>query len=283
MNNVESLSNSLKEKYEKLQDEIRSKGKILIAFSGGVDSALLAKIAYDELGNSAWAVLIDSETVPKFESKNAHDVAKSIGINFAVIRLNQLSDNEFTRNDLDRCYFCRKSMAQHLLKFAHEKSISTVAAGAQVSDLADYRPGIKAFHESNIWHPFIDLKISKGEIRQLAKFLELPVSNKPSMACLSSRIPYGQEITGESLQMIGAAEDYLRELGFSQYRARLHENLIRIEVPPSEFEILMRNRDSILKKMKEIGFTYVSLDLEGFRSGSMNEVIPDEKIIRQTE
>jgi len=270
------LSKSLENKYKKLREAIKSKEKLLIAFSGGVDSALLAKIAYDVLDKNAWAVMIASETVPKFELAEAAELAQRLGINFEVINVIQLSDGKFTRNDIKRCYHCRKKMAQQLKTFAAEKGIINIAAGAQASDLDDYRPGINAFHEEGIWHPFIDLKITKEELRKLARFLGLPVANKPSMACLSSRIPYGQKITPEALNMIAAAEDYLRELGFRQCRARIQDKLLRIEINQDEIEKIIRLRTQIIKRMKELGYTYVTLDLEGFRSGSMNEVL-DEK------
>lgn len=274
---VERLSASLKNKYETLQAEIKAKNKILIAYSGGVDSALLAKIAFDVLVDRAWAVLVDSETVPEFELNSAREQASAIGINFNVIQISQLKDNKFIQNDMNRCYFCRKSMARTLARYAHEKGIRTIAAGAHSSDLDDYRPGIKAFQEAKIWHPFIELRFTKPEVRALAKYLGLSIFRKPSMACLSSRIPYGQKITAEALSMIGRAEDYLRQLGFSQYRARTHDKLIRIEIDLDELDKLLANRTHIIEKMKEIGYTYVSLDLEGFRSGSMNEVITKKK------
>ena len=274
---VDELPKSVSEKYKKLQTAIRSKEKLIVAFSGGVDSALLAKVAYDELGNSAWAVLVDSESVPEFELSEAKSVAKELGINFHVLNSEQLSDEKFVENTTNRCYFCRKSMASRLLNFANEKGIKTIAAGAQATDLDDFRPGIKAFQESSIWHPFIELEFSKLEIRQLAESLKLPVAKKPAMACLASRVPYGQKITGEVLKMIAAAEDYLRELGFSQYRARTHGDLLRIEINLEEVDKLFEHRDQIIKKMKELGYIYVSLDLDGFRSGSMNEAMGIEK------
>lgn len=270
------LSKSLENKYQKLREAIKSKEKLLIAFSGGVDSALLAKIAFDVLDDNVWAVMIASETVSKFELTEAAELAQQLGINFELINVNQLSDGDFTRNDNRRCYYCRKKMAQQLKTFAAGKGITDIAAGAQISDLDDYRPGINAFHEEGIWHPFIDFGITKEELRKLARFLRLPVANKPSMACLSSRIPYGQKITSEALNMIAAAEDYLRELGFKQYRARMQDKLLRIEINQNEIEKIMHHRTQIIRKMKELGYTYVTLDLEGFRSGSMNEVLDDE-------
>jgi uncharacterized protein len=272
------LSLQLKEKYERLSSAIKSKGKIVIAYSGGVDSALLAKLAHLKLGNEAFAVLVDSETVPKFELSSAKELAEDIGISFDTIYIEQLADNRFVENDEKRCYYCRSSMARSLIEFAKDHQVDTIAAGAQASDLDDYRPGIQAFNESGIWHPFIEFDFSKKDIRNLAKHLGLPTHNKPAMACLSSRIQYGQKITVSELQMVASAEDYLRELGFSQYRARTHGTLLRIEVPSDEIELLLKSRDQILKKMKEIGYKFVTLDLEGFRSGSMNldlENIPE--------
>lgn len=270
---MNSIPNTLKEKYENLKRAIKAKKRMVIAFSGGVDSALLATISKDVLGDSVWAVLVESETVPDSEKRAAVELAKDLKINFEIINMVQLNDDEFTRNDAQRCYLCRKKMAEKLKVFADEKNIDVIAAGAQASDLDDYRPGIRAFHEAEIWHPFIEFGFSKEEIRQLARYLGLPISNKPAMACLSSRIPYGHIITQEKLTIIEKAEEYLNELGFSQYRARVDSNTIRIEIQPEEFDKLMENRKDIINKMKALGLVYVSLDLEGFRSGSMNEVL----------
>jgi uncharacterized protein len=264
------LSEGLAEKYRQLKDSIHKRERLLVAFSGGVDSAVLAKVAFDELGDSAWAVLVNSETVPQFELSEAAKVADKIGINFKVIEIQQLSDENFIKNDANRCHFCRKKMAIKLHEFAKDLNIHTIAAGAQATDLDDYRPGIKAFESAGILHPFIELDFSKQDIRNLAKYLGLPVSAKPAMACLSSRVQYGQKITKKNLSMIATAEDHLRELGFSQYRARTHGNLLRIEIFPTEFEILLQNRENIIKYMKGLGYDFVTLDLVGFKSGSMN-------------
>ena len=267
------ISEKVLQKYNKLKSEIKARKKLLVAFSGGVDSAVLAKIAQNVLGVNAWAVYINSETIPEYELQAASKLAKELGINFEILSIEQLSDDDFTRNDINRCYFCRKKMADKLKAFAQEKGITTIAAGAQASDLDDYRPGIRAFKEENIWHPFIELDVNKDEIREIAQYLGLSVAAKPSMACLSSRINYGQRITRDNLEMVGNAEDYLRGLGFSRYRARMHDKLIRIEVPTDELSLLLKYREVIIKKLKEIGFTYITLDLEGFRTGSMNEAL----------
>ena len=274
---TKELSRELNDKYQKLKADLKSKGKLIIAFSGGVDSALLAKIAFDELGSSAIAVLLNSETVPQFELSEAERVAGEIGIAFEIIQVDQLSDERFCKNDTDRCYYCRKHMAKHLMEYAGVNNIDTIIAGAQATDLDDHRPGIKAFTEEGIWHPFIDLGFSKNDIRQLARHLGLVVSEKPAMACLSSRIPYNQKITRPSLAMVAAAEDLLRDLGFTQYRARTHGKLLRIEIYPKEFDILIENRNKIIEEMKRIGYDYITLDLVGFRSGSMNEVINNKE------
>jgi uncharacterized protein len=272
------LTTELNAKYQKLKAELKLKGKVIIAFSGGVDSALLAKVAFDELGESAIAVLLNSETVPQFELSEAKRIAGEMGIAFEIIQVDQLSDDKFCKNDTDRCYYCRKHMAKNLKEFASTKNIDTIIAGAQATDLDDYRPGIKAFTEEGIWHPFIDMVFTKSDIRHLARFLDLPVSEKPAMACLSSRIPYDHKITQDNLAMVTAAEDLLRGLGFTQYRARTHDNLIRIEVYPDEFDKLMENRVEIIEEMKKIGYKYITLDLVGYRSGSMNEVIDNKKV-----
>jgi uncharacterized protein len=264
------LTTELKEKYEKLRGAIHSKNGLVVAYSGGVDSALLAKVAFDELGDSAIAVLIDSETVPAFEASEAERLAKDIGIKFELVLVSQLDDEDFVKNDSKRCYYCRKTMAEELQKLAIRYGIAHIAAGAQATDLDDYRPGIQAFHEASVWHPFIEFEFTKEDIRHLAEFLGLPVATKPAMACLSSRVRYGQEITSKTLNMIAKAEDYLRELGFTQYRARTHDKLLRIEVLPEEFERLLQNRDTIMKHMKSLGYDFVTLDLRGFKSGSMN-------------
>ncbi len=279
---MSSLNNSLNDKYQQLMAAIKSKEKVVVAFSGGVDSALLAKIAYDALGANAWAVLVDSETVPGYELECASALATELGFNYEIVKMEQLSDEDFNRNTPNRCYFCRKGMAEQLLAFAKDKGIKTIIAGAQASDLSDHRPGIKAFDEAGIWHPLIELKFSKDEVRQLGRHLDLPVSEKPSMACLSSRVPYGQQITSEVLNMIANAEEYLRELGFTQYRARTHDKMIRIEIDTEEFDNILKHRDQIIEKMKELGYLYVTLDLEGFKSGSMNEELKNKKMLRKT-
>jgi uncharacterized protein len=274
---MNELASDLNEKYEKLKSAISEKTKIIVAYSGGVDSALLVKISKDLLGDSAWAVLVDSETVSKSELDSATDLARTLGINYEIIRIEQLTDADFIKNDTQRCYYCRKKMAEQLRSFAQEKGITTIAAGAQASDLTDYRPGIKAFNESEIWHPFIDFGFTKDDIRVLAQYLGLPISNKPSMACLSSRIPYGQKITKDNLELVEGAEEYLRSLGFTQFRARINDKTLRIEVIPGEIDRLMELRERIIKRMKEFGIVYITVDLEGFRSGSMNEVLNDYK------
>ena len=270
---VKELSKELNKKFEKLKESIRSKEKMIIAYSGGVDSALLAKVAKDVLKERSVAVFLNSETVPHSELQAAEELANEIEIEFRIIEVNQLTDQRFIKNDKNRCYYCRSDMAERLKELARELGIETIAAGAQATDLDDYRPGIKAFNEADIWHPFIEFDFSKTDIRCLAEHLALTVSKKPAMACLSSRVKYGQKITKETLSMIEDAEEYLRKLGFTQYRARVHDKTLRIEILPEEFEKFMKIREEIVTKMKKLGFIYVSLDLEGFRSGSGNKLL----------
>ena len=270
---MNKLDQSLQNKYNDLRAAISARSSAVVSFSGGVDSALLAKIAHDELKDNAIAVMVNNETVPALEVAAAKELAAKVGIDLQVVNTDPLANHEFTKNTRRRCYLCRQDMARKLQEVAEENKIDTILAGAQASDLDDYRPGIKAFDDAGIWQPLIELGFTKSEVRKLARYLDLPVAAKPAMACLSSRVPYGQEITGETLAMIEAAEGYLQGLGFNQYRARTHHKLIRIEILADEFEKLMEHRAAIVSKMKEIGYQYITLDLEGFRSGSMNEAL----------
>lgn len=259
-------------KLDSLKEAIKSKGKVLVAFSGGVDSSLLAKVAYDVLGENALAVTVDSETLPRRELKEAKRIANEIGIRHKVVKFSELENQRFKENPPERCYYCKKETANILKKIAKEGGYTTIADGVGYSDYNEYRPGIKAADEEGIWHPFVELKITKNEIREMAKELDLSIHSKPSSACLSSRIPYGTEITVEKLKRIEEAEDYLKGLGLEQVRVRDHEGIARIEVEDFDF-FLNLDLNEIDKKLKSFGFDYVTLDLQGYRAGSMNEVL----------
>jgi uncharacterized protein len=256
-----------------IKKRINENESLLIAFSGGVDSSLLAKIASDLLGDRALSVILDSETMPRSEFRHAEDLANTLGLNFRTAKFSILQDEEFAKNPSDRCYLCKKKSAQVLKEIAAREGIVRIADGVNLSDCSDLRPGIRACDEEGIWHPFVEAGITKEDIREIAREMSLPFWNKPSSACLSSRIPYGERISKNNLRMVEEAEDYLKSLGFEQLRVRAHGRIARIEVLKEERERALNLAEDIVRRLKEIGFGYVALDLEGFRSGSMNEVL----------
>ncbi len=259
------------DKLEDLKKRIAEKGKILVAYSGGVDSSLLARVAHDALGGNALAVILDSIVMPRSELLSAKELASSLGLNCRIAEFPILNDEQFCTNPVTRCYICKKRSAALLKSIARQEGINCIADGVNLSDFRDYRPGIAACDEEGIWHPFVDAAIAKEDIRALAHNLGLAVWNKPSAACLASRIPYGQTITPESLRMVQEAEEYLRSLGFLQQRVRSHGRVARIELQKQDMARAMKCREEIAKTLKAIGFDYVALDLQGFRSGSMDE------------
>jgi uncharacterized protein len=259
------------DKLEDLKTRIAEEGKLLVAYSGGVDSSLLASVANDVLGDRALAVILDSETMPRCELENARELAQSLGLNYRVAEFSILMEEQFMQNPVTRCYICKKKSVAVLKSIAEEEDISCIADGVNLSDYGDYRPGIAACDEEGIWHPFVDAAITKEDIRVLAKSLDLSVWNKPSSACLASRIAYGEPITQERLRMVEEAEEYLKSLGFLQLRVRVHGRMARIELLKQDMAKATDGSDEIAKMLKAIGFDYVALDLQGFRSGSMNE------------
>ncbi len=261
------------DKLTDLKRRIAERGRVLIAFSGGVDSSLLAKIATESLGANALCVILDMEAVPRSELQHAVDLAHSMGLNYLVEKCSMLGVKGFIENPPARCYICKKECIKVLKELAEEKDIGSIADGVNLSDYGDYRPGITACDEEGIWHPFVDAEISKEDIRAICRSMDLPFWNKPSAACLASRIPYGDRITEEKLAMVEQAEDYLKGIGFSQVRVRAHGQIARIEVHKGEMEKALTFGDEIAKELKRNGFQYVTLDLQGFRSGSMNEVL----------
>jgi uncharacterized protein len=218
------------DKLEDLKTRIAKKGKLLVAYSGGVDSSLLAKVAHDVLGDKALAVILDSRAMPRGELENAKGLAASLGLNYRVAKFSILREEQFLQNPVTRCYICKKKSASVLKSIAEEAGISCIADGVNLSDYGDYRPGIAACDEEGIWHPFVDAIITKEDICAMAQGLGLPVWNKPSSACLASRIPYGEPITAENLRMVEEAEEYLKSLGFLQLRVRSHGRVARIEL-----------------------------------------------------
>lgn len=261
------------EKLADLKQRIASKDRVLVAYSGGVDSSLLAKIACDVLKDNALCVILDCETLARSELLQAEKQARRFGLNYMLLKCPMLSKEEFIKNPPNRCYICKKASFEALGRLAKEMRISCIADGLNLSDYDDYRPGIKACRELGIWHPFVDAGISKQDIREIARNLGLSFWNKPSSACLSSRIPYGELITVENLKMVEQAEDFLKDLGFLQLRVRAHGKLARIELSEEDLKRALDIKEQIVSKLKAIGFIFVTLDLQGFKSGSMNDML----------
>ncbi len=275
------MTNTLDKKLESLRDILRSLESVVIAYSGGVDSTFLSKVAFDLLGDKAIAVTARSETYPLSEFQEAIEFAKKVGIKHEVIVSEELDIPEFSHNPVNRCYYCKRELFIKLKEFALERGFKHVVDGSNLDDVNDYRPGMQALAELDIRSPLREAGLTKAEIRELSKELGLPTWDKPSFACLSSRFPYGNEITREKLKAVGEAEIFLRGLGFRQLRVRHHDEIARIEVAEEDMELLLHNRKEIVGKFKELGYTYITLDLQGYRTGSMNEVLSGSAMSRQ--
>ena len=263
---------TLQEKFEKLCSYLSSLESVAVAFSGGVDSTLLLKIAHDVLGDKAIAVTASSTFFPERERRETEDFCTKNNINQIIIAFNELDIEGFKNNPKNRCYLCKKEIFTKILPVAQEKNIKNVIEGSNLDDLDDYRPGLQAIKELNIKSPLRYAELSKNEIRELSKNLGLKTWDKASFACLASRFVYGEEITLEKLKMVGNAEELLKNLDLKQFRVRLHGKIARIEILPEDFEkILNENtREKICSTFKNLGFSYVTLDLNGYRTGSMN-------------
>jgi uncharacterized protein len=273
---IKEMDPLVKAKFVRLQEIFQSMGKVLVAFSGGVDSTLLLKVAQVTLGgNNVLAVTALSPLYPERELAGVKKLIETLGVRHRFIQSNELEIPGFSENPPNRCYYCKNKLFKELLDIAKEEAIPFVVEGSTVDDDKDHRPGRVAIQELEIRSPLKEAMFAKMEIRELSKKLGLPTWDKPSLACLASRFPYGEEITEEALRMVDAAEDFLFRIGFKQVRVRHYGNLARIEILKEEMDRLMDGslREKVVKRLREIGYTYVTLDLQGFRSGSMNEVL----------
>lgn len=263
-------------KLNKLKKELKKMSSVVVAFSGGVDSTFLLKVAYDVLGDNVLAVTAKSETYPEQELKEAKYLAKFIGVKHKIIETKELLNKNFSQNPANRCYFCKKelfSKLKEIAKIAKDQKIKYVLDASNFDDLGDYRPGRTAAKELGVISPLAEAGLTKKEIRFFSKELGLPTWEKPSQACLASRIPYGNEITVKELTKVDRAENFLKESGFNELRVRNHGEIARIEVPQKYFELILKNNEKIAQKFKELGFAYITLDLQGYRTGSLNEVL----------
>lgn len=268
----------MRQKWDHLKALLQDMRLAVLAYSGGVDSSLLLKAAAEVMAPHLIAVTAVSETYPASELIGAREFARSLGVTHKVLHTGELSSEDFVRNGPDRCYHCKKELFAKLRLIAGTEGITFVIEGSNTDDLRDYRPGRKAAQEFDIRSPLVESGFSKAEVRECARMLGLPTWDKPSLACLSSRVPYGTRITPGILRTIEAAEDHLRALGFRQARVRHHEGIARIEIDRADFGRLL-NGDiaaKIIAALKELGYTYVCLDLEGYRTGSMNEMLMEQ-------
>ncbi|OJU10893.1 MAG: TIGR00268 family protein [Clostridiales bacterium 43-6] len=264
-----------REKLQKLKDYLTSLESVSVAFSGGVDSTFLLKVAHDTLGDHAIAVTARSSTYPERELREATEFAKENGIRHIITVSEEMEIDGFADNPVNRCYLCKTELFTKILAIAKENGIGYVAEGSNIDDNSDFRPGHKAVAELNIVSPLRYAGLTKAEIRVLSKEMGLPTWDKPSFACLSSRFPYGVKITPEKLSMVDRAEQFLMDLGFRQVRVRHHGEVARIEIGEDSFYEFLSydNRSKIASELKKIGFPYVALDLKGYRTGSMNETL----------
>jgi uncharacterized protein len=272
--------NQLERKYARLVDIIKGYGSVLVAYSGGVDSTLVLRAAKDAFGadpGKVLAVTADSYTVPRGEVGTAAKICKKIGAKHVTITTDELKNKKFARNPVDRCYYCKKELIDRLKKIASERGINVIADGTNASDVTgDFRPGMRALKESKVHSPLAEAGLTKEDVRKISRVLGLETSDKPSSACLASRFPYGSPLTREKINRVAKAEDFIKKrYEIRVVRVRDYDGLARVEVAKNEMGRVLKKQvfEDITRKLKSLGFTYVTIDMEGYRSGSMNEVL----------
>ena len=269
------MEGNIEKKLKNLKEILKKMGTVLVAFSGGVDSTFLLRVAKDVLGEKVIAVTALSPTYPREEVEEAKKISKKMGVRHILIETRELEDSNFVNNPPTRCYYCKRELFSALKKIAEENNLRWVADGSNLDDTGDFRPGMQAARELGVRSPLKEAHLGKSDIRELSKKLGLSTWNKPSLACLASRFPYGMRIKKEELLKVEEAERFLRKMGISQIRVRHYGDTARIEVREDEIPKLFENkkRNKVIEKFKQLGYTYITVDLEGYRTGSMNEVL----------
>jgi uncharacterized protein len=271
---------NLKDKYNSLQKILKKLDKVIVAYSGGVDSTLLLKAAAETLGaEEVLACIAEGPSLPHSQYLRAVETAKNIGVKVRTVKPNELADVAYSANKADRCFHCKSHLYEILAGIAREQNFNCVICGCNFDDKKDYRPGNRAAEVFGVRCPLMEAQLTKEDIRQLSRQLGLPTADIPASPCLASRIAYGLEITEQRLKQIEQAEDFLRKLGLVEFRVRHHDTIARIEVHPKDFDKISAepNRSRIVRKLKSLGFKYVTVDLQGFRSGSLNEALTEEE------
>ena len=272
----------LKDKEGKLEELLKDMAPAVIAFSGGVDSSYLAFKAYEVLGDQALAVMAESASVPSYQYRMAERIIKQVGIPFRKIQSHELELEEYKTNPADRCYYCKNELFNCLGTIAEEYKSATILDGLNADDLDDFRPGRKAGEEHRVRSPLMEAGLTKADIRELSRRAQLPTADQPASACLASRFPYGVTITEEKLRTVDEGEEFLREAGFRVFRVRHHDNLVRLEFGPDDLKKALNPAAArtLALRFKKLGYKFVTLDLEGYRTGSANEVLDPEQTSR---